>query len=138
MIRHVEIISRERPRGFHLVARKISEQLPYLPQRGSLNPFVRHTCRALSFVKEDFNPDTRTGMTEIYVLPVKGNEPYYDHVPESADDMPVRAERTPTDICFNMPISKGNLYLDTGQGIYFVSSATTAENACSRPSSSGE
>ena len=40
MIQQVEIILRERPRGFHLVTREISEQLPSLPQENE--PYYDH------------------------------------------------------------------------------------------------
>ena len=87
MIQQVEIILRERPRGFHLVTREISEQLPSLPQTGLLNLFVKHTSCSLS-INENADPDVRTDMTKIYDRLIKENEPYYDHVLEGADDMP--------------------------------------------------
>ena len=65
MIQQVEIILRGRPRGFHLVTREISEQLPSLPQTGLLNLFVKHTSCALS-INENADPDVRTDMTKIY------------------------------------------------------------------------
>ena len=58
MIQQVEIILRERPRGFHLVTREISEQLPSLPQTGLLNLFVKHTSCALS-INENADPDVQ-------------------------------------------------------------------------------
>ena len=97
MIQQVEIILRGRPRGFHLVTREISEQLPSLPQTGLLNLFVKHTSCALS---------------------IKENEPYYDHVLEGADDMPAHAKCSLTGVSLNIPISKGKLNLGTWQGIY--------------------
>ena len=63
MIQQVEIILRGRPRGFHLVTREISEQLPSLPQTGLLNLFVKHTSCALS-INENADPDVRTDMTK--------------------------------------------------------------------------
>ena len=58
MIQQVEIILRERPRGFHLVTREISEQLPSLPQTGLLNLFIKHTSCALS-INENADPDVQ-------------------------------------------------------------------------------
>ena len=58
MIQQVEIILRGRPRGFHLVTREISEQLPSLPQTGLLNLFVKHTSCALS-INENADPDVQ-------------------------------------------------------------------------------
>ena len=74
MIQQVEIILRERPRGFHLVTREISEQLPSLPQTGLLNLFIKHTSYALS-INENADPDVRTDMTKIYDRLIKENEP---------------------------------------------------------------
>lgn len=117
MIQQVEIILRERPRGFHLVTREISEQLPSLPQTGLLNLFVKHTSCALS-INEHADPDVRTDMTKIYDRLIKENEPYYDHVLEGADDMPAHAKCSLTGVSLNIPISKGKLNLGTWQGIY--------------------
>ena len=74
MIQQVEIILRERPRGFHLVTREISEQLPSLPQTGLLKLFIKLTCCALS-INENAVPDVRTDMTKIYDRLIKENEP---------------------------------------------------------------
>ena len=82
MIQQVEIILRERQRGFHLVTREISEQLPSLPQTGLLNLFIKHTSCALS-INENADPDVRTDMTKIYDRLIKESEPYYDHGKES-------------------------------------------------------
>ena len=106
MIQQVEIILRERPRGFHLVTREISEQLPSLPQTGLLNLFIKHTSCALS-INENADPDVRTDMTKIYDRLIKENEPYYDH-----------AKCSLTGVSLNIPISKGKLNLGTWQGIY--------------------
>ena len=62
MIQQVEIILRERPRGFHLVTREISEQLPSLPQNGLLNLFIKHTSCALS-INENADPDVKHDLT---------------------------------------------------------------------------
>ena len=62
MIQQVEIILRERPRGFHLVTREISEQLPSLPQTGLLNLFIKHTSCALS-INENADPDVKHDLT---------------------------------------------------------------------------
>ena len=88
MIQQVEIILRERPRGFHLVTREISEQLPSLPQTGLLNLFIKHTSCALS-INENADPDVQHDL----LLGLTG-------------------------VSLNIPISKGKLNLGTWQGIY--------------------
>ena len=75
MTQQVEIILKERTRGFHLITREIAEQLPALPRIGLLNLFVKHTSCALS-INENADPDVRTDMAKIYDRLVKENEPY--------------------------------------------------------------
>ena len=117
MTQQVEIILKERTRGFHLITREIADQLPALPRIGLLNLFVKHTSCALS-INENADPDVRTDMAKIYDRLVKENEPYYDHVMEGADDMPAHAKCSLTGVSLNIPITNGRLNLGTWQGIY--------------------
>ncbi len=117
MIQQVEIILRERTRGFHIVTREITEQLPPLPRTGLLNLFVKHTSCALS-INENADPDVRTDMNQIYNRLVRENEPYYNHVLEGADDMPAHAKCSLTGVSLNIPITNGKPNLGTWQGIY--------------------
>ena len=61
MTQQVEIILKERTRGFHLITREIAEQLPALPRIGLLNLFVKHTSCALSINE---NADLRKQLEE--------------------------------------------------------------------------
>jgi secondary thiamine-phosphate synthase enzyme len=117
MTQQVEIILKERTRGFHLITREIAEQLPALPRIGLLNLFVKHTSCALS-INENADPDVRSDMAKIYDRLVKENEPYYDHVFEGADDMLAHAKSSLTGVSLNIPITNGRLNLGTWQGIY--------------------
>ena len=117
MIQQKEIILHERPRGFHLITRKITEQLPPLPRTGLLNLFVKHTSCALS-INENACPDVRSDMARIYDRLVRENEPYYNHVLEGADDMPAHAKCTLTGVSLNIPVTDGRLNMGTWQGIY--------------------
>ena len=117
MTQQVEIILKERTRGFHLITREIAEQLPALPRIGLLNLFVKHTSCALS-INENADPDVRSDMAKIYDRLVKENEPYYDHVFEGADDMPAHAKSSITGVSLSIPITNGRLNMGTWQGIY--------------------
>ena len=117
MIQQVEIILRERPRGFHLVTREISEQLPSLPQTGLLNLFIKHTSCALS-INENADPDVRTDMTKIYDRLIKENKPYYDHVLEGADDMPAHAKCSLTGVSPQYPHIQRQIEFGHMAGIY--------------------
>lgn len=117
MILQKEIVLRERPRGFHLITREITEQLPPLPRTGLLNLFVKHTSCALS-INENADPDVRSDMAKIYDRLVRENEPYYNHVLEGADDMPAHAKCCLTGVSLNIPVTDGKLNMGTWQGIY--------------------
>ena len=117
MILQKEIVLRERPRGFHLITREITEQLPPLPRTGLLNLFVKHTSCALS-INENADPDVRSDMAKIYDRLVRENEPYYNHVLEGADDMPAHAKCSLTGVSLNIPVTDGKLNMGTWQGIY--------------------
>ena len=89
MIQQTEFRLSAKRRGCHLVTREILDNLPRpLPKVGLLNLFVQHTSCALS-INENADPDVRYDMEKIMNHIVKENEPYYDHVLEGSDDMPV-------------------------------------------------
>ena len=117
MIQQVEIILRGRPRGFHLVTREISEQLPSLPQTGLLNLFVKHTSCALS-INENADPDVRRDLAAIFDRLVPENAPFYLHTDEGPDDMPSHAKAVIVGSTLTLPISEGLLDLGIWQGIY--------------------
>ena len=91
MVEQTEFSLTAKPRGFHLVTREITAQLPTLPRKGLLNLFVKHTSCALT-INENADPDVRKDMAAIYDRMVRENEPYYNHVLEGADDMPAHAK----------------------------------------------
>ena len=117
MIQQVEIILRGRPRGFHLVTREISEQLPSLPQTGLLNLFVKHTSCALS-INENADPDVRADMASVFDRLIREREPYYAHTLEGDDDMPAHAKSTLAGVSLTIPITAGRLNLGLWQGVY--------------------
>ena len=117
MTQQVEIILKERTRGFHLITREIAEQLPALPRIGLLNLFVKHTSCALS-INENADPDVRGDLNQIMNRLVKENEPYYNHTMEGLDDMPAHAKCSLFGVSLTVPITNGRLNLGTWQGIY--------------------
>ncbi len=117
MVEQTEFSLTTKPRGFHLVTREITAQLPTLPRKGLLNLFVKHTSCALT-INENADPDVRKDMAAIYDRMVRENEPYYNHVLEGADDMPAHAKSIITGTSLTIPITNGKLNLGTWQGIY--------------------
>ncbi len=118
MIRQIEFTLQPQHRGCHLVTHKILEQLPKpLPKTGLLNLFVKHMSCALS-INENADPDVRSDMEKILNHLVKENEPYYDHVPEGADDMPAHAKCSLFGVSVTVPITDSRLNLGTWKGIY--------------------
>lgn len=117
MVEQTEFSLTAKPRGFHLVTREITAQLPALPRKGLLNLFVKHTSCALT-INENADPDVRKDMAAIYDRMVRENEPYYNHVLEGADDMPAHAKSIITGTSLTIPITNGKLNLGTWQGIY--------------------
>ena len=106
-----------RTRGFHLITAEVVAQLPPLPRTGILNLFVQHTSCALS-INENYDPDVRRDMEQIYNRLVRENEPYYLHVDEGSDDMPSHAKSSLTGVSLTIPVTNGRLNLGTWQGIY--------------------
>ena len=117
MIQQKEITLKERRRGFHLVTSEILGQLPKLPETGLLHVFVKHTSCSLS-INENYDPDVRSDMEQIFNHIVPENQPYYDHVLEGSDDMPAHAKATIIGNSLTIPITRGRLNLGTWQGIY--------------------
>ena len=118
MIQQTEFSLAAKCRGCHLVTHEVLDNLPKpLPKMGMLNLFVKHTSCALS-INENADPDVRTDMEKILNGMVKENEPYYDHTPEGADDMPAHAKSSLIGVSITIPITNGRLNLGTWQGIY--------------------
>ena len=96
---------------------EILGQLPKLPETGLLHVFVKHTSCSLS-INENYDPDVRSDMEQIFNHIVPENQPYYDHVLEGSDDMPAHAKATIIGNSLTIPITRGRLNLGTWQGIY--------------------
>lgn len=117
MIQQVEITLRPHARGFHLVTEEIVRQLPPLPQTGLLNLFIQHTSAALS-INENYDPDVRDDMEQIFNRLIRERESWYTHTLEGWDDMPAHAKSTMIGVSLSVPVTRGQLNLGTWQGIY--------------------
>lgn len=117
MTRQVEFDLAPRPRGFHLVTAEVLKHLPVLPSSGVLHLFVCHTSCALS-LNENFDPDVRHDLKNIYERLVPDGDPSYRHQDEGPTDMSAHAKSTMVGVSLMIPITCGRLNMGTWQGIY--------------------
>ncbi len=108
-----------RPRGFHLVTREVTEQLPELAEIriGLLHLFIQHTSASLT-INENADPDVRVDMETFFnhLAPETGLP--LVHTLEGPDDMPAHVKAALLGSAVHVPISQGRLALGTWQGIY--------------------
>ncbi len=118
MIQQISILLPPLERGFHLVTREITSQLPALPKTGLLSLFIQHTSAGLT-INENADPSVRVDFESVFnhrIMPE--NEPYLTHTLEGADDMPAHIKATLVGSSISIPITKGRMNLGTWQGIY--------------------
>ena len=113
------LILNPRPRGFHLVTREITEQLPELGavRVGLAHFFLQHTSASLT-VNENADPDVRRDMDRQFQELVPDGALFYTHVMEGDDDMPAHVKSSLLGVSLLLPIAQGRLKLGTWQGIY--------------------
>ena len=114
-----EIRLSPKSRGFHLVTREITRQLPELEafQVGLAHIFIQHTSASLT-LNENADPTVRVDMESHFNEMVPENAPYYRHTYEGPDDMPAHIKAALLGNSLTIPISNGRLNLGTWQGIY--------------------
>ena len=117
MVSQIEIVLKERARGFHLITDEIINELPHLPPVGILHLFIKHTSAGLA-INENADPDVRFDLENIFNHLVKEGEPYYTHIYEGEDDMPSHAKSILSGTSVSIPITNGKLNLGTWQGLY--------------------
>lgn len=117
MVSQIEIVLKERARGFHLITDEIINKLPPLPPVGILYLFIKHTSAGLA-INENADPDVRFDLENIFNHLVKEGEPYYTHIYEGEDDMPSHAKSILSGASVSIPIINGKLNLGTWQGLY--------------------
>ena len=107
------------PRGFHLITREITAQIPELQrfQVGLAHIFIQHTSASLA-LNENADPTVRSDMEAHFNHLAPENAPYYVHTYEGPDDMPAHIKAVLIGPSLTIPISHGRLNLGTWQGIY--------------------
>lgn len=104
-------------RGFHLITRQISEQLPALPEAGLLHVHICHTSAALT-LNENADSSVRHDFERFMNYLIPENSPLYEHTDEGSDDMPAHLKASLIGPSVTVPVSRGRLNLGTWQGIY--------------------
>ncbi len=106
-------------RGFHLVTREITAQVPELGRFrvGLAHLFIQHTSASLT-INENCDPDVRTDMEAHFNAFVPEKASYYRHLLEGSDDMPAHLKATTIGCSVSIPIADGRLALGTWQGVY--------------------
>ena len=108
-----------KPRGFHLITRAVTAQLPELRETnvGLLNLFIHHTSASLT-LNENASPDVRADFERHFDVLVPEGAPYYEHTLEGSDDMPAHLKGSLLGFSLTVPVKDGALLLGTWQGIY--------------------
>jgi secondary thiamine-phosphate synthase enzyme len=114
-----EIRLAPKARGFHLVTREITAQLPELQnyKTGLAHIFIKHTSASLA-LNENADPDVRADLESHFNQLAPENAPYYRHTMEGPDDMPAHIKAVLLGSSVTVPVSNGRFNLGTWQGIY--------------------
>ncbi len=106
-------------RGFHLVTREVTEQIPDISSIdcGLLHLFIQHTSASLA-INENADPTVRQDLESHFNKFVPEGAPYYRHDYEGDDDMPAHIKSCILGSSLTIPITRGQLNLGTWQGIY--------------------
>jgi secondary thiamine-phosphate synthase enzyme len=106
-------------RGFHLVTREVTGELPELGELrvGLLHLFMLHTSASLT-LNENASPDVRRDFESWFDAAVPEDAPYWTHTDEGPDDMPAHIKASVLGPALSLPIADGRLALGTWQGIY--------------------
>ncbi|MFZ0545450.1 MAG: secondary thiamine-phosphate synthase enzyme YjbQ [Candidatus Promineifilaceae bacterium] len=114
-----KITLQPRSRGFHLITREITDQLPELRQYrvGLAHIFIQHTSASLA-LNENADPDVRADLERHFNELAPENAPYYVHTAEGSDDMPAHIKAVLLGSSLTLPIKDGRFHLGIWQGIY--------------------
>ncbi len=107
------------PRGYHLITRKILEEVPEIKDIniGWIQLFIKHTSASLT-INENADSTVRTDFESHMNKMVPENAPYYEHNYEGADDMPAHIKASLMGASLQIPITNGQLNMGIWQGIY--------------------
>jgi len=117
MITQIKITLPSFSRGFHLITRHITNNLPSLPDQGLMNIFIQHTSAGIC-INENADPSVRHDFETVFNRLIPDGAKEYIHSYEGPDDMPAHIKSTLVGQSVSMPISNGRLNLGTWQGIY--------------------
>jgi secondary thiamine-phosphate synthase enzyme len=117
MITQKTITLSPKPRGFHLITRKVLEAAGELPETGIMHVLIQHTSAGLT-LNENADPSVREDFEAFMNDLVPENHPLYSHIYEGADDMPAHLKASLIGNSLTIPITRGKLNLGTWQGIY--------------------
>lgn len=108
-----------RPRGFHLVTRDLTAELPELRRIGTglCHLFIQHTSASLT-VNENADGTVREDFESHFNVMVPEGAHYYQHTYEGPDDMPAHIKSSLLGSAVSLPITNGRLNLGTWQGVY--------------------
>ena len=106
------------PRGFHLITRRITAEIPEISEFGvgMLHLLLQHTSASLT-LNENASPEVRKDMESVINTIVPEAFPY-QHSLEGADDMPAHIKSSLFGPSLLLPVSAGRLALGVWQGIY--------------------
>ena len=102
-------------RGFHLITKHISRELPKMS--GILNVFIKHTSASLT-LNENADPTVRMDFETHFNVMVPESATYFLHTLEGPDDMTSHIKSSLLGSSVDIPMSQGKLLLGTWQGIY--------------------
>ena len=114
-----EIVLEPLPRGFHLITREVTSQLPDLQnvRVGLMHVFIHHTSASLT-LNENASRDVRGDFERYFNRAVPEDAPYFEHTLEGPDDMPAHIKASLLGSSLTIPIKNGALVLGTWQGLY--------------------
>jgi secondary thiamine-phosphate synthase enzyme len=105
-------------RGFHLITREITAELPELARIsvGLLHVFIQHTSASLT-INENADPDVPADL-ETSLSAIAPEDFPYQHTMEGPDDMPAHVKAALLGSSLTIPVANGQLCLGIWQGIY--------------------
>lgn len=114
-----EIALPAKARGFHLVTREITSQVPAIGRYrlGLAHIFIKHTSASLA-INENADPSVRSDMESHFNQMAPEEAAYYIHTYEGPDDMPAHIKAVLLGSSLTIPIRDGRLHMGTWQGIY--------------------
>jgi secondary thiamine-phosphate synthase enzyme len=119
------IILAPKPRGFHVITREVTSQLPELQtlRVGVCHLFIQHTSASIA-VNERVEPDVRQDLETFFNRLAPEDATRYAHVYEGLDDMPAHIKAMLVGSSVTLPITDGRLNLGMWQGLYLCEHRT--------------